>query len=117
MALTRSKKEERLGSSKYMNCGSLATIIKYQNARNMSVQFEDGTIVEKVTWQQWSKGEILNHSIKDCTWKQRLSKENGKDRIGETRMMNCGVEATIVKYNNIGNKSSIRIKNQSKYYG
>ena len=100
MALTRSKKEERLGSSKYMNCGSLATIIKYQNARNMSVQFEDGTIVEKVTWQQWSKGEILNHSIKDCTWKQRLSKENGKDRIGETRMMNCGVEATIVKYNN-----------------
>ena len=100
MALTRSKKEERFGSSKYMNCGSLATIIKYQNARNMSVQFEDGTIVEKVTWQQWSKGEILNHSIKDCTWKQRLSKENGKDRIGETRMMNCGVEATIVKYNN-----------------
>ena len=100
MALTRSKKEERLGSSKYMNCGSLATIIKYQNARNMSVQFEDGTIVEKATWQQWSKGEILNHSIKDCTWKQRLSKENGKDRIGETRMMNCGAEATIVKYNN-----------------
>ena len=100
MALTQSKKEERLGSSKYMNCGSLATIIRYKNARDMSVQFEDGTIVEKVTWQQWSKGEILNHSIKDCTWKQRVSKENSKDRLGETRMMNCGVEATIIKYNN-----------------
>lgn len=100
MALTQSKKEERLGSSKCMNCGSLATIIRYKNARDMSVQFEDGTIVEKVTWQQWSKGEILNHSIQDCTWKQRISKENSKDRLGETRMMNCGVEATIIKYNN-----------------
>ena len=37
MALTRSKKEERLGSSKYMNCGSLATIIKYQNSRKSNL--------------------------------------------------------------------------------
>ena len=35
MALTQSKKEERLGSSKYMNCGSLAIIIRYKNARDM----------------------------------------------------------------------------------
>lgn len=95
-----SKRDQRLGASKRMNCGSWATIIAYVNARHMTIQFDDGTIVEKVSWERWRKGVILNHSIERCSWKGRLSKEQEKERLGETRMMNCGVEGTIIKYKN-----------------
>lgn len=96
----QSKRNERLGAVKRMNCGSIATIIRYSNARDMSVQFEDGTIVSKVNWRQWNKGEILNHSLDGCYWKSRKSREQAKARVGETKMMNCGVEGTIIEYFN-----------------
>ena len=82
--------ENRLGETRMMNCGMAATIIRYGNNGDIDVRFGDGTIVEHRTYDQFKKGTIINQNIK-------ASAEN---RLGETRMMNCGMEATIIRYGN-----------------
>ena len=80
--------ENRLGETKMMNCGMEATIIQYKNAMDIDVRFEDGTVVEYKTYSAFKKGEIANPNIKAFA----------KNCFGETRMMNCGMEATIIRY-------------------
>ena len=80
--------ENRLGETKMMNCGMEATIIQYKNAMDIDVRFEDGTVVKHKSYSKFKKGEIANPNIK-------VSAEN---RLGETKMMNCGMEATIIRY-------------------
>ena len=77
-------KIDRLGETKMMNCGMEATIIQYKNAMDIDVRFEDGSMVEHKAYSAFKKGKIA-HS-------------NTKDRLGETRMMNCGMKATIIRY-------------------
>ena len=83
--------ENRLGETRMMNCGMEATIIRYENAMDIDVRFEDGTVVEHKTYDAFKKGTIVNQNIK-------ASAEN---RLGETRMMNCGMEATIIRYGGV----------------
>ena len=80
--------ENRLGETKMMNCGMEATIIQYKNAMDIDVRFEDGSMVKHKSYSKFKKGEIANPNIK-------VSAEN---RLGETKMMNCGMEATIIRY-------------------
>ena len=80
--------EARLGETQMMNCGMKATIIRYNNTRDIDVCFEDGTIIKHGVYGNFKKGKIANPNIK-------ASAEN---RLGETRMMNCGMEATIIRY-------------------
>ena len=80
--------EVRLGETRMMNCGMKATIIRYNMVRDIDVRFEDGTVVVHKTYNAFKKGEIANQNIK-------VSAEN---RLGETRMMNCGMKATIIRY-------------------
>ena len=84
--------EVRLGETRMMNCGMKATIIRYNMVRDIDVRFEDGTVVVHKTYNAFKKGEIANQNIK-------VSAEN---RLGETRMMNCGMKATIIRYGNTG---------------
>ena len=79
----------RLGETQMMNCGMKATIIRYNGVRDIDVRFEDGTIVGSKTYNAFKKGSIANQNIK-------TSAENC---LGETRMMNCGMETTIIRYN------------------
>ena len=81
-------KIDRLGETRMMNCGMEATIIRYGGATDIDVRFEDGTIVEHKSYAPFKKGEIANPNIK-------TSAENC---LGETHMMNCGMEATIIRY-------------------
>ena len=81
-------KTDRLGKTRMMSCGVEATIIRYGNARDIDIRFEDGTVVEHRQYDQFKKSGIANPNIK-------VSAEN---RLGETRMMNCGMEATIIRY-------------------
>lgn len=81
--------ENRLGETQMMNCGMKATIIRYNGVRDIDVRFEDGTIVGSKTYNAFKKGSIANQNIK-------TSAENC---LGETRMMNCGMETTIIRYN------------------
>lgn len=80
--------ENRLGETRMMKCGMAATIIRYGNTGDIDVCFEDDTIIEHRQYGQFKKGAIVNRDIK-------ASAEN---RLGETRMMNCGMEATIIRY-------------------
>lgn len=80
--------ENRLDETCMMNCGMKATIIRYNGVRDIDVRFEDGTVAEHKAYGPFKRGEITNPNIK-------TSAENC---LGETRMMNCGMEATIIRY-------------------
>ena len=81
-------KTNRLGETRVMNCEMKATIIRYGKADDIDVRFEDGTVVEHRRYGTFKKGEIAKQNIK-------ASVEN---RLGETRMMNCGMKTTIIRY-------------------
>lgn len=83
-------KASRLGETRMMNCGMKATIIRYGACMDIDVRFEDGAVVKHKRYSTFEKGEIANPNIK-------TSAENC---LGETRMMNCGMEATIIRYRN-----------------
>ena len=80
--------EARLGETQMMNCGMEATIIRYNGVHDIDVRFEDGTVVEHKTYDAFKKGKIANPNIKAFA----------EARLGETRMMNCGMEAAIIRY-------------------
>ena len=81
-------KTDRLGETRMMNCGMEATIIRYNTNKDIDVRFKDGTLVKHRQYREFKKGEIANPNMKAFA----------KNRLGETRMMNCGVEATIIRY-------------------
>ena len=85
-------KIDRLGETRMMNCGMEATIIRYGNSRDIDVHFGDGTIVKHRTYDQFKKGEIAKQNIKTFA----------EVRLGETRVMKCGMAATIIRYGNSG---------------
>lgn len=60
----KNKRDDRIGMSLMMNCGMEAMIIEYRYARDIDVQFKDGTIVKNRTFGCFQKGEIANPSIK-----------------------------------------------------
>lgn len=80
--------KNRLGETRMMNCGMKATIIRYGNAGDIDVRFEDRAIAKRKGYREFKKGKIANPNIK-------TSAEN---LLGETWMMNCGMEATIIRY-------------------
>ena len=79
--------ENRLDETCMMNCGMKATIIRYNGVRDIDVRFEDGTVVEHKGYSAFKRGEIANPNVKTFA-----------NRLDETRMMNCGMEATIIRY-------------------
>ena len=81
-------KTNRLGETRMMNCGMEATIIRYGKAIDIDVRFEDGTVVKHKSYSKFKKGGIANPST------------TAENRLGETRMMNCGMKATIIRYEN-----------------
>ena len=81
-------KIDRVGETRVMKCGMEAIIIRYGGATDIDVRFEDGTVVKNRWYGNFKKGEIANPNIKTFT----------EVRLGETRMMNCGMEATIIRY-------------------
>ena len=83
---TKVSAKDRLGETRMMNCGTEATIIRYGGATDIDVRFEDGAIVEHMTYSKFKKGSIAHPSA------------TAKARLGETRMMNCSMEATIIRY-------------------
>ena len=82
--------ENRFGETKVMNCGMEATIIRYNTSKDIDVRFEDGAVAKNKAYEAFKKGEIAHPST------------TAEARLGETRMMNCGMEATIIRYGNSG---------------
>ena|GEM_PF-5713455 len=86
----RAPRASLLGQKKMMNCGMQATVIRDGGCNDLDVRFEDGTVRERVTSQQFKKGEIL--PVKGRNW------QGG--RVGESKPMNCGGVVTIIRYGN-----------------
>lgn len=84
----KNKRDDRIGMSMMMNCGMRATIINYRTCNDIDVQFKDGIIVKHKKFKCFQKGEIMNPNL----WKNR--------REGMSLMMNCGMKAKIIKYEN-----------------
>lgn len=49
---------ERVNEIRIMNNGLKATIIKYNNANNIDIQFENGQILKKIQYHRFKKGGI-----------------------------------------------------------
>ena len=78
----------RLSETRMMNCGMEATIIRYENADDINICFEDGKVVEHKTYRAFKKGYIAHQN----------TNVSAEARLGETRKMSCGMEATIIRY-------------------
>ena len=79
-------KTDRLGETRMMNCGMEATIIRYGGATDIDVRFEDGAVAKNKAYGEFKKGGIAHPST------------TAEGRLGETRMMSCDMEATIIRY-------------------
>lgn len=79
----------RIGESKIMKNGMKATIIGYENGRNVDIQFEDGYISRNKEYIAFCIGDIKNPNLPNT----RLN-----DRTGEVGIMNNGIAAKIIRY-------------------
>ena len=86
------KKADRVGETRMMNCGTRATIIAYKNSMDMDVRFDNGPVKQHVRYSDFIRGRILNPAIRS----KHLSKW-----IGRSKRMHNGLQATITAYRNI----------------
>ena len=89
--------KHRVGETNIANNGMKMTIIKYRKSYDIDIQFEDGTIVYNKKYSAFKRGVIKHPNI---------DAQNVKivtERTGKTRMMNCGLKATIINYHNCDN--------------
>lgn len=56
------RRVEKLGQVGINNSGQKMTIVEYFNAHNITVKFEDGTIVTNKTFQNFKNGEVMNYN-------------------------------------------------------
>jgi len=88
--------EERLGEKRIMNCGLEAEIIAYRGCEDMDVRMSDGRIVKGYPYGSFKRGAISG--LGAGSHRVMILKNNQLNRIGETRMMTCGLEAEIIAY-------------------
>lgn len=73
------------GQKALMNNGMYATVIQDYNSKNITVKFDDGTIVSNVRRESFFKGRISNPNVVPNSIKGTIS------------MMNCGMLAEVVE--------------------
>ena len=90
------------------------TIIAYRHAKDIDVQFEDGTIVYNKIYNSFKKGTIKhpNINIRNVKMVTKCTKETYK--------MNCGLKATIINYHNYKNidiqfENGVMVHNKEHY--
>ena len=73
---------ESASLSQKSHCGQMMTLIKYRTAKDVDVQFEDGTIVKHRHYDEFLQGCIKNPNY----------------RVGETNLSTYGQTMTIIGY-------------------
>ncbi len=95
------RKSTCIGKSRVMNCGMNATIIEYINKDQYKIRFDDGTEVlcKRVNFD---RGLVANPTLgRGYTKKGKSLVRRIKDnRIGESKVMHCGLKATVIAYRN-----------------
>lgn len=92
----KANKEERLYETNTAKNGQTMKIIEYINSNNITVQFEDNTIVKNRTYSSFKNGSIKNNKCKPED--RTLCKKMANKRIGETNIAHNGLTMTIIKY-------------------
>ena len=91
--------KQRLGETRYMNCGLQCTIIEYVSSHNITVKFENDVIVKDKYYKDFMEGTIFcpgaQPNQKDIVINNDVCPE---DFIGESRVMENGMRASIVAY-------------------
>ncbi len=95
--INEANKEKWLGCTMVMKNGLEANIIAYETSKNITIQFEDGCVVEHRKLYNFKKGEIQHPNI--CT----TSAKARKKWIGCRKIMKNGLEATIIDYESADN--------------
>lgn len=88
-------KHTAIGEMRKMSCGMFATIVAYVNYDDITVQFEDGTIVEHVSKSRFLRCSIQNPNIKEEP--PARSSYSKISYVGKTNMMKCGLKATVIE--------------------
>lgn len=83
--------EDRVGETRKNNQGQNMTIIKYNNCRDITIRFDDGTELDKQFYNRFKNGSISHPKDK------LINRPN--IRIGETVTNTQGLNARIIKYN------------------
>ena len=86
------KKEVRVGAIQIAQNGQTMKIIEYIDNKNITVEFEDGTIVKNKQLINFKNGTIRNPN------KPLLNTKKAQKRIGENIKANNGQYMTIVEY-------------------
>ena len=86
-------KQSRIGESIVANNGQTMTIIDFAGTTDITVKFEDGTIVKNKNYQAFKRGAIRNPNKYHT-----LVKRKSDVRIGETNRSSCGLMMTIIAY-------------------
>lgn len=82
---------DRIGQRKQNRSGFWMEIVEYNNSKDVAVKFDiNGLVVRHVTWHNFQTGCVAN--------KDAMSHKNKEVRLGETRVMNNGLSATIIDY-------------------
>lgn len=89
---TNPQTKNRVGETNVSTCGQIMKIVKYKDAHDIDVEFEDGTVVKHKEYKQFKKGTIKNPNcgIYDIYLK----------RLGEITTSTCGQKMKIIRYNN-----------------
>ncbi len=84
-------KIKHIGESTTASNGQTMTIIEWKRADNITVKFEDGTIVKDKQYSSFREGKIKNPNVLF---------DARKNRVGEQRMASNGQMMTIINYKN-----------------
>lgn len=93
----------KLGEEKMMNCGMTAKIVRYTNAKDIDVEFEDGTLITGKNYSEYIRGkispdpfELINgHRIRHSKL-ERLKKINPNLKFDFSTFDGSKIEATCI---------------------
>lgn len=92
-------KHERIGESNFNNNGQKMTIIEYFNSKNISIIFEDGTVLKNRSYSKFRSGEIASSR----QYIEKNKKIRARWRYIKERCSNCESykKNTLSTYKNV----------------
>lgn len=93
---SRRAPDVHVGETAINTAGRLMTIVRYNNSKNVAVEFEDGTLVV-TQYANFQRGAVKRPG--DAVRRPRVE-ETKRLRVGETRMASNGMLMTLIAYRN-----------------
>ena len=81
--------------------GQLMCLKDFKGYKNVTVEFDDGTVLEKQNYKSFIRGKIVNPNFQKNTEKLAVDLAGLKEkRLGETNINKDGEKMTIIEYRN-----------------